>query len=88
MAVLLVRDGLWGLDSVGALLYGFVIDTLDTVDFEGYVLDGVAMTLKVVVDLSEELTFFGGDGFVFGKVFLRTKRRCENEADVAVPDNV
>jgi hypothetical protein len=88
MAVFLLCHGLWGLDSVGALLYGFVINALDTVDFKGYVLDGVAMTLKVVVDLSDELTLFGRDGFVFWKVFLRTERRCEDEADVAVPDNV
>lgn len=76
------------MDGVGALLYGFVVDALDTVDLKGYVLDGVAMTLQVVVDLPEELTFFRGDGLVFWEVFLRTERGCEDEADVAVSDNV
>jgi hypothetical protein len=88
MAVFLVRDGPRRLHGVGALLYGFVVDALHAVNFKGYVFDGVAMALKVVVDLSEELAFFGCDGFVFWEMFLRTERGCEDEADVAVSDNV
>ena len=87
-AVHLIRESGGLLNNVGASGDGLVEDTIHVVDLEGYVLDGVAVLLEVLVALLEELAVGIRDRLLLGEVLLGADGGGENEADIGVANDV
>lgn len=86
-AVVILGGG-WALDGDGALSHGLVVYGLDVVNLKGHVLDGIAVSLEVSVNLLQELPLRIRDGLIFREVSLRSQGRREDEADAIVADDI
>lgn len=87
-AMLCILRHLGRLDGDSTLLNSLVINPLYVVDLECHILNSIAVLLQMLVNLFQKLPVFWGDGLVLWEVLLRPQRRCEDESNVSVGNDV